>query len=80
LGYDIMEMLKMRSQTGASGFLKVDLPTNIKESDVEVVIVINPVRKNIEEQRYDFSDLAGKLDWRGDALAVQTGLRDEWQK
>ncbi len=27
---------------------------------------------------YDFSDLAGKLLWRGDAVATQRQLRDEW--
>lgn len=28
--------------------------------------------------RYDFSDLIGKLSWRGDAVAIQRQLRDEW--
>lgn len=28
--------------------------------------------------RYDFSDLAGKLEWKGDAIAEQRLLRDEW--
>lgn len=27
---------------------------------------------------YDFSGLAGKLKWRGDAVKVQRALRDEW--
>ncbi|MEN8255392.1 MAG: hypothetical protein ABFR33_07980 [Verrucomicrobiota bacterium] len=27
---------------------------------------------------YDFSELAGKLKWRGDAVKVQRELRDEW--
>jgi hypothetical protein len=74
-----MEMLKISSRTNATGYLSLDLPTNIQDSNVEVVIVINPVRESPEEQKYDFSDLAGKLDWQGDALAVQKGLRDEWQ-
>jgi hypothetical protein len=28
--------------------------------------------------RYDFSDLLGTLTWRGDAVAEQRRLRDEW--
>ena len=28
--------------------------------------------------RYDFSDLIGKLTWRGDALNEQRRIRDEW--
>ena len=27
---------------------------------------------------YDFSDLAGRLKWRGDAVAAQRAIRDEW--
>ena len=29
--------------------------------------------------RYDFSDLAGKLEWQGDAVRQQRLMRDEWQ-
>ena len=32
----------------------------------------------IENQKIDFSDLAGKLSWEGDALAEQKRLRAEW--
>jgi len=28
--------------------------------------------------RYDFSDIAEKLTWQGDAVAVQREIRDEW--
>ena len=27
---------------------------------------------------YDFSDLAGKLQWKGDAVEEQRRLRNEW--
>lgn len=30
--------------------------------------------------RYDFSDLAGRLEWRGDGVDEQRLLRDEWTK
>jgi hypothetical protein len=30
-------------------------------------------------KKYDFSDLAGQLDWQGDALTEQQRVRDEWQ-
>jgi hypothetical protein len=29
-------------------------------------------------QKYRFSDLAGNLEWKGDAVAQQRALRDEW--
>ena len=31
-----------------------------------------------ESQKIDFSDIAGKLSWEGDALAEQKRLRAEW--
>jgi hypothetical protein len=30
------------------------------------------------QPKYDFSDLVGKLEWAGDAVAEQKRLRDEW--
>jgi len=32
--------------------------------------------KTIKE--YDFSDLSGKLKWKGDAVSQQRTLRNEW--
>ncbi len=32
----------------------------------------------IEAGGYDFSDLTGKLEWKGDALGQQRMIRDEW--
>ncbi len=34
--------------------------------------------KNGRKPTYDFSDLAGKLEWQGDVVAEQRKLRDEW--
>lgn len=31
-----------------------------------------------DKPNYDFSDLAGKLEWEGDAVKEQRKLRDEW--
>jgi len=28
--------------------------------------------------KYNFSDLCGGLSWKGDAVAVQRNMRDEW--
>jgi hypothetical protein len=30
------------------------------------------------QKKYDFSDLVGRLKWRGDAVAEQRSLRNEW--
>jgi hypothetical protein len=45
-----------------------------------VKVEIPPARrtKTGSKPKYDFSDLAGKLQWRGDAVAEQRRMRDEW--
>ncbi|MFK5895051.1 MAG: hypothetical protein QM504_17700 [Pseudomonadota bacterium] len=30
------------------------------------------------KEKYDFSDVAGKLEWSGDAVQEQRKIRDEW--
>lgn len=49
---------------------KVDLPEHTR-----VIVVLPTVATG---KRYDFSDLCGKLTWKGDALGAQRKLRDEW--
>ena len=34
--------------------------------------------KNGKKSLSDFSDLTGKLQWQGDAVAQQRRMRDEW--
>ena len=37
-----MESIKVRSHIGADGMLKIQMPTNLKDKDVEVVLVVQP--------------------------------------
>jgi len=73
-----MQILKLSCKVDPDGHLRLDLPTQLPEGSIEVVVVINPIQKTHGERRYDFSDLAGKLTWHGDAVATQRSLRDEW--
>lgn len=45
-----------------------------------VKIISEPTHqiKNAPKPTYDFSDLSGKLQWKGDAVAEQQMLRNEW--
>jgi len=45
---------------------------------VRVVSKSGKENKNAQNPGYDFSDLAGKLTWRGDAVTEQRRMRDEW--
>ncbi len=73
-----MQILKLSSKIDPDGYLRLDLPTQLPEGIIELVVVINPIQEKTKTGKYDFSDLAGKLTWRGDAVATQRSLRDEW--
>ncbi|MGX9725987.1 MAG: hypothetical protein ACTFAK_01320 [Candidatus Electronema sp. VV] len=71
-----MEVLEFKTTVNASGRLCLNIPTRLAPGEVQVVLVLNPA--TVSRQHYDFSDLAGRLTWKGDALTAQRSLRDEW--
>jgi hypothetical protein len=75
-----MKVLKLATVIDASGNLHIDVPTDLSAGAVDVVIVLNPgtIPENTQKKSYDFSDLAGRLKWEGDSVAMQRALRDEW--
>lgn len=74
-----MEVLQLITTVDASGHLHLDIPTQLASGQVKVVLVINPLAESTTKKgNYDFTDLAGKLTWQGDAVAMQRALRDEW--
>jgi hypothetical protein len=74
-----MEVLKLTARIDQTGHLNLNIPTQLEAVEVDVVVVLTPVSCDENPQpRYDFSDLAGRLTWQGDAVAIQRTLRDEW--
>ena len=73
-----MQVLRLSGKIDQDGHLRLDLPTQLPEGNIEVVMVINPIQEKVEAREYDFSDLIRKLEWRGDAVATQRSLRYEW--
>ncbi len=74
-----MEILKLTTKIDESGYLNLNIPTQLAAVEVNVVVVLNPVSLEGKQQpNYDFSDLVGRLTWRGDAVEMQRNLRDEW--
>jgi hypothetical protein len=74
-----MEVLKLTAKIDASGNLQLNVPTQLAAVEVDVVVVLTPVVSDQHlSSRYNFSDLAGRLTWQGDAVATQRMLRDEW--
>ncbi len=47
-------------------------------SHQRVVIALADSKPTASTHRYDFSDLIGRLKWRGDAVAEQRAIRNEW--
>jgi hypothetical protein len=41
-----MESIKVRSHVGADGMLTIQMPPNLKEKDVEVVVVVQPLESD----------------------------------
>ena len=72
-----METLRINTTINSDGHLKIDIPTPLKEGDVEVILIIESKTKSVK--KYDFSDLTGKLKWNGNALDTQKALRNEWE-
>lgn len=74
-----MEVRKLTTKIDKSGCLNLSIPTQLADAEVNVVIVLNPVTSVEKPQfKYDFSDLVGQLTWKGDPVAMQRNLRDEW--
>ena len=71
-----METLKISTTIKADGHLKIDIPTSLHEGEVDVTLIIENRHK--PSPKYNFSDLAGKLKWNGNALETQTAIRNEW--
>ena len=65
-----------------NGQITIVLPEQYANTEVEVII--RPLTQNESvasnnKNKYDFTDLMGKLQWRGDALKEQKKLRNEWK-
>ncbi|WP_246163214.1 MULTISPECIES: hypothetical protein [Brasilonema] len=74
-----MEVLKFTAMIDESGYLSLNIPRQLAAQEVNIVVVLNPVSSSGKQKlNYDFSDLVGRLTWRGDALCMQRTLRDEW--
>ncbi|KYC35619.1 hypothetical protein WA1_07320 [Scytonema hofmannii PCC 7110] len=74
-----MQVLTLTDKIDSDGHLRLDVPTEFPEGNVEIALVINPnIQRKSEPKKYDFSDLAGKLTWQGNAVTNQRSLRDEW--
>lgn len=70
----IRKILTVKNDT-----VRIRLPKGMKGQKVEVLITpVEDHTQPVQQEKYDFSDLVGKLTWTGDAVLEQRRLRDEW--
>jgi len=75
-----MITINLQQKTQVNGHLILDVPTTFIDKNVEVVLVIYEKEDVVEisgKKKFDFSDLYGKLEWKGDAIAKQKKIRFE---
>lgn len=56
----------------------IKIPDYKKFMHKHVKVVLTMEQEKTTETKYAFDDLTGKLEWKGDAVLTQRGLRDEW--
>ena len=70
-----MTTIIAKGKIDKNGVLRVKHSAFTLNKEIEVTIIFQEEKTD----KYDFSDLAGKLSWKGDGLSLQKTLRDEWR-
>ena len=76
-----MEALKITSKPSKSGRISIRIPPNLRSKKLEMIVVFNdtlPQSENKPGKNYDFSNVAGRLLWKGNPVKEQRRLRNEW--
>ena len=72
-------MLKSYSaEIDGSQLIWIDTPPPSLKRQPVLVVIENTDSVTSDAKPYNFSDLAGRLAWQGDALAAQRAQRDAW--
>ncbi len=64
-----METITLHSRVGADGLLKLQVPVNLKNTDLDVVVIVQPVAPSAKDLGWPsgfFEEVAG--GWRGELL------------
>ncbi|HEY9711380.1 MAG TPA: hypothetical protein V6D48_24440 [Oculatellaceae cyanobacterium] len=72
-----MEIMKRRSHIGKDGILQIEMPAELKDTSVEVVVVVQPLSSEETKQKYN---AWGKLTTKKsiqEAIARMRQLRQE---
>ena len=56
---------------------RISLTVPEEYGDYSFQVILVPFKEE-EHKKYDFSDLTGKLRWKGDAVKIHRRMRDAW--
>ncbi len=62
-----MQRIKVRQRVGADGILHLEIPTEVKDGEVEVVVVYQPVQKT-EKRQWSSDFLSTFGAWEGELV------------
>ncbi len=68
-----MDIIKLVTKSDKDGHLRLDIPTTFPNQTLELRLTLHVVSK--KKQKYNFSDLSGKLKWKGSPVDSQRLLR-----
>jgi len=75
-----METIAFRARPGKKGTVTITVPARLRSQELEMIVIMNETdRMENGRRNYDFSDLSGKLKWKGNAVSEQRRLRREWR-
>jgi len=67
-----------RSATNLLDLSELPSPQRREVRDFFQFLLTRRTASNKSDVTYRFTDLCGTLSWKGDAVAAQRSLRDEW--
>ncbi|MDI9423476.1 MAG: hypothetical protein QM472_01430 [Spirochaetota bacterium] len=77
-----MKAIKINARTDEFGIAEIKVCTDTKNSDVNLIVVVENGHEEGKPEkgrnRFDFSDLAGRIKWDMDPVEYQRRIREEW--
>jgi hypothetical protein len=71
-------MIMPRSATNLLDLSQLPAPQRLEVRDFFQFLLTRQTTTKKPVSSYRFSDLCGTMSWKGDAVAAQRSLRDEW--
>jgi hypothetical protein len=73
-----MQSFRLRQRVDRDGHLRIDMAPFPQGAELEVLVVVEAQESPQGRDGPGIDDLVGRLSWKGDPVATQRALRDEW--